>query len=143
MAKKKEETGLFNLPVGYGSVNIGDKMCSIKATISRSNLKLSEADKSLCNRRLTGKIIAKPSGWKAEENPLPGMDHDLEMTGTFDVKGLRVTSDDIGIGLTFNIKDVDVSTLAQFAKRMGRLLIEEVSNIPEGTDDEFGNGDAA
>lgn len=74
-----------------------------------------------------------PAGWQATQEALPGMDaDDIEMTGCFDVK-----SDSIGIGLTFSIKDVDVSTLAKFANRDGRIVIESIEEIPEGEGDEF------
>lgn len=79
-----------------------------------------------------------PAGWQATQEALPGMDaDDIEMTGCFDVKGLNVKSDSIGIGLTFSIKDVDVSTLAKFANRDGRIVIESIEEIPEGEGDEF------
>jgi hypothetical protein len=144
MARKKtEDGGLFNLPCSYGNVSIGDKTCNVRASISRGALKLAEADKNLCEHRLVGKIVAKPAGWTADQSGLPGMgDHDIEMSGCFDVKGLNVKSDSIGIGLTFNIKEVDVSMLAQFAKRDGRIVIDSISEIPEGEGDEFGAEDA-
>lgn len=139
MAKKSQSVDcLFDLPCSYGNVSIGDKTCNVKASISRGDLKLADADKKLCEHRLTGKIVAKPAGWQATQSPLPGMDgDDIEMSGCFDVKGLNVKSDSIGIGLTFSIKEVDVSTLAKFAKRDGRIVIESIEEIPEGEGEEF------
>lgn len=133
MAKKKSD--VINLPVGYGDVRVGDKTCGIRASVSLESFPLAQADKTLCERRITGRIIAKPAGWEADQQGLPTMDgDDLEMSGVFDVKSLNVSGDSIGFGLTFSIKDVDVSTLAQFAKRMGRIVIDDVSTIPDGAD---------
>jgi hypothetical protein len=140
--KAQANESVFDLPCSYGNVSIGDKTCNVKASISRSALKLSEADKKLCEHRLIGRIIAKPAGWQSSQEALPGMSgDDIEMEGCFDVKGLNVKSSAIGIGLTFSIKDVDVSTLAKFAKRDGRIVVDSIEELPEGQDDEFADKD--
>lgn len=72
MAKKKSD--VINLPVGYGDVRVGDKTCGIRASVSRDSFPLAQADKTLCERRITGRIIAKPAGWQSDQNAMPGID---------------------------------------------------------------------
>lgn len=131
MAKQRspEPAELYDLPVAFGGVSIGDATARIGVTIDRQELKLSEADKHLCEKRLTGRIITRPGN--PEQGSLPGVDLETSLRGTFDVKGLRVSADEIAIGLTFQLRNIDVSALAHFAKRGGRLLIDAVSDIPE------------
>src|SRR5438270_13704897 len=109
MAKKKP--ALLDLAVSFGNVSIGDKTCRIGAQIPRAELSLTQADKNLCDRRLTGTILAKPEGWSADQGALPGMAADVELAGTFDVKGINVSGEHIGIGLTFSRKGLVVPTL--------------------------------
>lgn len=69
MAKKKP---IFSLPVSWGNVSIGKKTIRLSAETSRLNLKLHEADKSLCDQRLTGKIVSRAADAQPEQGSLPG-----------------------------------------------------------------------
>jgi len=131
MAKKKPvPANVLELPVEYGQVSIGDKTTRIGVNVDRSELKVSDADKQLCEKRLTGRIITRPPG-NPEQGTLPGVDLETHLAGVFDVKGFSVTSDKISFGLTFALASIDVSVLAHFAKRSGRLIVEAVEALPE------------
>ncbi len=132
MAKKKTESAnLLDLTVAFGNISVGDKTARVGVEIDRGDLSVSAADKNLCEKRLTGTIIAKPPGVKGDQGAFPGMEDDTEMTGIFDVKGVAFSSDQIRIGLTFALASIHVETLAKFAKRAGRLVVQAVDDIPE------------
>jgi hypothetical protein len=137
---------ILDLPVSFGGVSFGDKTARVGVTVERQHLKIGQADKSLCDKRLTGTIRSKPSDDDGQGR-FDGMDDELKVNGTFDVKGFRVASNEISFGLTFAIKDLDRATLSEFPKRSGRLLIRDVEEIPEeekGDDDqEESDGDDA
>ena len=134
MAKNK--TVLLELPVAFGNISIGDKTARVGVTISRGNLTPSKADKELCGKRLIGQIVAVPEGTQPENEPLPGMNGDISLAGAFDVKGFGVTSKHITLGLTFAIKSIKVEDLAHFAKRDGRIVVNETQALSEDDEDE-------
>ncbi len=134
MAKKK---ALLELPVNFGQVSIGDKTARIGATCQRTELTLRVADETLCEARLDGCIVAKPPDENADQGTFPGME-DETLKGTFDVKGFSVTSEQISLGLTFAIKSVDVSLLAHFAKRSGKMIVWGREDLDTGDDEEDG-----
>jgi len=144
MAKRKSRTSdngnVMDLIVGFGNVNIGDKTARIGITVDRGNLSVSQADQSLCGRRLTGTLIAQPDGDAPGQETFPGMDSgNTELNGSFDVKGFNVTAKNISFGLTFSLKDLEMELLGHFAKRNGRLNITEVAELP---DEENENGES-
>ncbi len=129
MDKKKVEA-VLDLPVAFGNVSIGDKTARIGVTVDRSSLSVSQADKHLCEHRLTGRIVSKPQGDHPDQAALPGMEFETALAGVFDVKGFSVSKDNLGFGLTFAIASIDVANLAHFAKRAGRVVVEDVEAIP-------------
>lgn len=135
---KARSNGVLDLECTWGNVSLGEKTARLGATIARSALKLAQADKTFCGRRITGKITAKPADEEPDQGRLAGMEGVgiSEMEETFDVKGLNVSSTHISLGLTFNIKDLDVACLAHFARRTGRLVVTDVSEIPESENGE-------
>jgi hypothetical protein len=138
MSKKQ----LLNVPVDFSNVSIGDKTARIGVSMSRDDgPTLSEAAKTFCNRRITGKIVAKPEGSSADQASLPGMDDDAEITGSFDTKSLNVTDTHFGIGLTFARSEIEVAMLARFAKRAGKLIVNDVEVIPDPPAGAGKNGD--
>jgi hypothetical protein len=137
MAKAKTAgTPLMEFGVDFGNVSVGDKTCRIKVSTGRKAVTLSRADKDICERRLTGTILAKPAGWRSDDQALPGMDEDTTIDGSFDVKGVSFTTKALSFGLTFNVNDVDVSRLATFAQRSGRLIVNEVGPLTDGEEEE-------
>lgn len=140
MAPRKKPN-VLDLPVSFGGVSIGDGTCRIGVTCDRGNLTVERADENLCGHRLTGKIEVKPKGEQPDQGVLPGM-AEPGLEGSFDVKGYRVTEKEIGFGMTFAVRDTDVGHLAKFAKRDGRLVVQDVAAIEsEEAEEEPGDGD--
>jgi hypothetical protein len=128
MAKKSAP--VLELEGSFGNVTVGEKTMKIGFTLERKKLSLSKADSTLCDKRLTGTLTARPIGWEPDQKGLDGMEEDAEVKGSFDIKGFRVSSDILHFGLTFMIKSVDISMLARFAKRDGTICVEDVDEIP-------------
>ncbi len=137
MAKKKVEA-VLKVPVAFSNVNIGDETARVGISIGRGHLTVSQADKHLCGKRLTGTILARSNGATAEQGSLPGLDDDTEIRGIFDVKGFSASLKKISTGLTFALASVDIEKLSHFAKREGQLSVENIEALPEGEDDEEG-----
>lgn len=130
MAKKKNADSVLELEVAFGNVSIGDKTARVGISTERSQISISQADKNLCGRRLTGTILVH-----ANENPdqttMDGFADDIALPGIFDVKQIGITPKAVGFGLTFALAGLDVSQLAHFAKRNGKLIVNNVEDIPE------------
>ncbi len=141
MAKRKtsEPPAMLELPVEFGGISIGEKTARVGVSIDRANLTVTQADKNLCERRLTGRILARPADELPDQGRLPGMEHDTVINGVFDVKGISLSGRKISLGLTFALKGLDVSVLAHFAKRAGLLRVEAIEALPEA--DSNGTGD--
>ncbi len=128
---------VINVPVNYGGVSIGESTARLGINIDRENLGIDRADDAFCNRRLLGCVVLGHAEEDAAQLKLiDGTDHIVR--GSFDVKGFRVATDKIGTGLTFSLNDIDVGELAKFSKGSGRLLINEVADIPD--DDKADSG---
>lgn len=135
----KAKAAFLELPVSFGGVSIGDRTARLGVSLDRNvvTLDVMKADQSLCGCRLTGKIVARSGEVAGEQDPLPGLDAgDTVLDATFDVKQLSITPASISFGLTFAIKGLDVGELAHFAKRSGKLIVYEVSEIPTERGDE-------
>ena len=132
----RRKGSLLTLPVAWGNLSVGDKSCRIGVTVDRSSLKVAEADKHLCEKRLTGQLQVKAPDEHPDQQHLDGMENGREVAGSFDIKGFSVSKDAITFGLTFAIASVNVESLAHFAKRAGTLLVDDSEAIPENGDDE-------
>lgn len=145
MAKAKEKKAptagtVLTLPVQYGNVSIGELTASITASVDRKHLSLAQADRTLCGKRLAGKITAMPGNDNPEQDSMPGMESEEELSSVFDTRSFRATPKAISFGLSFKLESVDVTTLANFAKRAGKLIVTEVTAIPED-EKEAGGGE--
>lgn len=134
MAKKKT----IDLPVSFGNLSVGSATARLGVTVARSSINLDDADATLCGHRLTAKIIGRAANGKADQESLPGMNDDAELTAVFDVKGFRVTFSDIGFGLVASLNDIDIAILSHFPTREGRV---EISNVADLTEEEKGKPD--
>lgn len=136
-AKKPAKSGELELPVSYSNVSIGQKTCRVGITIHRGNIKIAEADRYFCDKRLSGTILARAGGAQAEQNSLPSMEAaDYTLEGVFDVKGYGVTAKHISCGLTFALESIDVETFSHFAKGDGMVTIEGAEAIPDEPEEE-------
>jgi hypothetical protein len=139
MAKKKP--AILELPVSWGGLSIGDETCRLGASVSRGNLTATQADRNLCGRRLTGRIISRAGNGQAGQASLPGANGDAEVEGVFDVKGVGLGTRNINFGLTFILASIDVETIAHFPKSEGVLIVNNVEAIPDDDDDDDDDGD--
>lgn len=151
--KRKPKTGEpLELLVSFANVNIGDASASVQVAIDRHSFSVEQADEILCGHRVVGTIIGRPAGNNSEQPnmPLDGMEGDITLTTSFDIKSFRVNRKKIGCGLVVNLADIDVKMFCQFAKRNGKFIIQEVKDLPKNQavpapappkndDDEFDN----
>jgi hypothetical protein len=132
MAKKSK----LSVIVQFSNVSIGQETAKVGVQIERSVLDLLAADEYLCGKRLVGKIIL---GNRNDANGQGKLieDTDFEVPGAFDVKGINVKPSKIGAGLTFSLASINISELAKFAKGAGRMVVDEVQELPDDEEDEF------
>lgn len=129
---KDQPKSVFALMVSYGNLSVGDLTARLGITVARENISIDDADITLCGKRLTGKIMARPPGTRADQNTM--FDSDISVDGTFDVKSFSVNAKRIGFSLTFVLASIDIKTLTQFAKREGVIEIETVEELPDDHD---------
>lgn len=135
MAKKK--VPLLDVAVSFGGVSIGDTTAKVSFTINRDRFDLEEADRFLCGKRLTGRLVVVRGDEDPNQEPLPGMeDNKLELSSVFDCKGFRATPKTIASGAVFLLESIDVSVLGHVAKKSGRLIIQSVEEASSGNEDE-------
>ena len=126
----KPADDVIKLFVKFGNVNLGEHTARLGVTVTRNQLTLSRADKTFCNRRLDVTIALGAHDEAAEQTKLIE-DADYEITGSADVKGVKVSEDEYKIGLTFSKKDVSVEDLSRFASGSGHFTIRSAGDIPE------------
>jgi len=118
------------IAVDFGNVSIGDGTARIGIKIDRNDMELSEAEDTLCGRRITGSIKLVRTNEDPAQKPISGMEDDQhEIKGTFDVKAISVSPKRISAGLTFSLKSIPFEQLAFFAKRSGRLMVDNVAEL--------------
>lgn len=125
---------VLDVLVQFGGVSIGQATARLGVRIDRGSIELPQADDCFCGRRLTGEVIL------GQRDDMPGQtkmfDADHTVSGVFDVKRIGVDPDTISTGLVFNLADVDIAELAKFSKGAGRLVIFEVSELPDDAAEE-------
>lgn len=127
----------LEVDVQFGGVSIGDETARVGIKIDRTLLDLEKADDMLCGKRLTGRIEVCAPGEQNGQQSLPGMkDSRPHLDGTFDVKRFGVGLKEFSCGLTFGLGSIDVSELAKFAKKNGRLTVTDAQFLPEDGDDD-------
>lgn len=119
----------LNLLVDFQGVSIGDGTGRLGIKVSRNQLSLSKADRTLCGRRLAGRIAVFANG-ESPEQTVMFEGARLEITATFDVKRFSVAPDWYSFGLTFPLLEIDCRELAGFAKKQGRILVDHIETIP-------------
>ncbi len=135
--KDKKATRVVELNVSFGNVNIGEDTVRLGITIMRKEISVAQADKHLCGKRLIGQIVAQAGEHNADQPEMFEAGETIE--ATFDVKSFNVKRKSISCGLTFAIASVDIIALAYFAKRGGKLIVDEIAEIPkeeEGDEEE-------
>lgn len=141
---KRNGVALLDIPVEFGGVSIGESTARLGIRFDRSAMELERVDSTFCGRRLTCRVAL------GRTDDSPGQlrlieDCDFVVESVADVKRFGVGPDSINTGLTFNLKEVDIETLAKFSKGAGRLAVDQVAEIPvdtanEGEDDDDDDG---
>ena len=101
--KKKSTT----IPVAYRDITIGCRCAKLPIVIWRDDLAVDAADASLCGRRLTGRIVARPEGVAARQGVLFGADDDTTLAGVFMCRGFRVSATRISATLLIPLDGID------------------------------------
>lgn len=133
MSKKRSNTNgdILDLVVNFGQMGAGDKTARLGIVVSRDKLSVPKAEKQFCEKRLTCVLVMASDGAHPDQGSLGGINDEMELKAVFDVKSIRFTADEISFGLTGALGSLDVGKLAKFAKKQGRLIVNEVSDIPE------------
>lgn len=129
----------FDIGCDFGGVSLGKETCRVSVKLDRAGMSLGAADAALCGKRLTGKLVVGGKQAAPNQALLPGMeDSGHEVAGVFDVKRFGVSSKEISFGATFAMASVEPRDLAKLANSSGRLVVEQVADIPddEADDDE-------
>lgn len=129
MARKRTAAVVLEIPVLYGNLNIGDETARLGIRVDRKKLKLTDADRHLCGKRLKGTIEADAGNANPEQPAI--FQAGVSVTAVFDVNGFGVTRKAITTGLTVKLGSMNIEDLAHFAKRAGRFLVESIGDIPE------------
>ena len=87
---------------------------------------MTEADRILCGKRLTGRVVIMPASDDINQTYLPGTDVDYQVDGVFDVKRFSASPKQIGASLSFSIASIDIEQLSHFAQGSGRLIVDGV-----------------
>lgn len=128
-AKPRGSSPVATLDVKLTKVSFGIGASSVSATVSRSQLGLEAADKSLCNRRLRGRLTVVPNGDDPRQTYLiEGTKHVVD--GTFDVKQFAVKPQTITFSMTFATTDVIDLGFQHFGQKIAQLQILDVEDIP-------------
>jgi hypothetical protein len=126
-SNSKSKPNVLDVGVKFGKVSIGDETASLPAQMDRERMNLIAADGYFTGKRLVGRIVV---GGEDDTAGQGQMDFGDSITGAFDVKKMQVSRKNISINLAFAIASIDVGALAHFAKKGGRLIIDEVGDIP-------------
>lgn len=139
---KKSAKSTLDVLCTFGGISIGQETARVSVKIERNQIDLLRADECFCGKRLIGKIVLGRQGESNGQGKLIE-DTDYEVAGAFDVKRIGVTPSQIATGLTFALASINVEDLTHFAKGSGRMIVEEVQEIPDdaGGDAEWEPGD--
>jgi len=126
MAKKAK---LLELDVSFGDVSIGENTGRLGVTMQRKGLTPAQADKHLCGKRLTGRVISDAGNSNGDQPAMFEAGESID--AVFDVKAISLKPKSISCGLTFMLQSVDINALAHFAQRSGKLQIDQLEDLLE------------
>lgn len=138
MTSKKTKADTLELLVDFGGVSIGETTARLGVKIARPQLTITKADATFTGKRLS--VVVQLGNPDPDQKKL--FDVVTEVGGSVDVKRLGVNVDEYSTGLTFNLADVDVATLAKFSKGKGRLRVLAVEDLPDEAEGDEGDEDA-
>lgn len=131
MAKRKrsKEAGI---DVEFGGVSIGESTVRLGMKIARDQLSITQADRQFVSRRLTLELDLTHGSDGQKEL----FDTSLTIGGVFDTKRLAISDSHYHCGLSGAINDLDIATIAKFAKRAGVLRISRTERLVIEEEDE-------
>lgn len=129
MAKNNGDSTILDIPVKFSGVSIGQATARIGIGFDRSACSLKKADDTFCGHRLTGRLVL--GGKDESPGQKKAFDKEHFLDGVFDVKRLGINATNVTTGLTFSLSDIDIKQLGKFAKGTGRLLVNEVAELPD------------
>lgn len=133
-AKALNKTSMLDVPVKYGQISIGLTTARLSVKLSRDVIRIGKADELFTDRRLDCRVVHGHAEDQTDQGKL--IDTDVAIESSCDVKGFGVRAAHLSAGLTFNLKEIDVSELARFANSEGRLVVRDAGEIPEHDDPE-------
>jgi len=117
----------------FGSFSNGSHYVAVPLTISRADLALDVAGETLCGRRITGTLLARPAGSSATQESIPGLDDgaDVTLAGVFSVGAFTVGPKAISVKLSFAIPTTarERGKLFEYAGRAGLLTVDAVEDL--------------
>lgn len=120
----------LKVPVKFSTVSIGEDVARLGFSAERAELKLSAADRFMCNSRVDVLAVIIADQDDDGQSFFDGLAPE-PLKSTADIKGFRVDRKTIGAGLSFALSEVDVTQLAKFAGRRGHLSMTRIGAIPD------------
>ena len=131
-AAQPAEAMALSVPTKWGGVPIGDDTVSVGANVDRDNLNLEAADLFVCGRRLNVRLVQHASGDDPNQKYIAGAEAGSEVRGVADCKKFGTTPKEITTRFTFALEEVDLDSLAHFAKRPGTIQVLGVEDLTAG-----------
>lgn len=135
-ATEPEPVKTLTLNVTYGNVNVGDKSASIRITFSRAAMTAAQADKALVGKRIRGRIEVLPNSQGEHADQARLFDDAVSLPATFDIDSISLKPKSFGATLNMKLGNIDVSTLAKFAKRGGHFIAEDFTDLSTAESEE-------
>ena len=129
MAKKKPD---LDVQVEFSQLSIGETSARLGMKIDRENIEAHQCEDFLCGARLDVELRIGEKG----QSDLPGVPKIDPIKTTVDVKSYGAKIKNFTAGLTFNVTEVDVSLLAHYAQKQGRLIATRIGDASSGGEEE-------
>jgi hypothetical protein len=132
---------VLDVPVEFGNVSVGKGTITLNCKIARDYCNINAADDLFVGHRLSGRVMLGRAGDQPGQTTyVDDLNHYID--AVFDVKRMGVTPAHISTGLVFSRKDVDTDGVCQMSSCPGRLIVNEVAEIPhDAKDDSSDAGD--
>ena len=120
----------LDVKVKFGQIQIGAETARLAFSIDRDSITTETMERFFCGSQL--EIKAKAGKDAAEDTEgqttIEGTDDEPLLEATIDAKTCGLKPASYTSGLTFNVKAVDVSLLAKFASKTGRLVVTRLGD---------------
>ncbi len=117
----------------FGNVSIGDQTASIPVKVDADRFKPDEAHNFLCGRRVEALIVLEDNSDR-DQGTLFDEDDPPRVDTICDIKSYRGSVNDWAFKLTFQLQEISIAALGQFAHRSGRCELQLLGDA-KGDDD--------